>query len=196
MAVEVDDDVTPLNAGLFRRRAGIDLRHQGPLGFGHAEGLGQFRSDILHLDPEHAPDHLALFLQLRDHRLGHVAGGGKADALAGGQDGGIDAHHFALEVEEGTAAVAGVDGGVGLEEVIIRTGADDPALGADDPLGDGMAQAEGITHRHDPVAHPYGLGIPQLQEGQVRGRVGDLNQGQIGLGVPTLDGGLDIPCRR
>ena len=196
VAVEFDDDVTPLNAGLCRRRVGIDLGHQGSLGFGHAEGLGQFRGDDLHLDADHAPDHLALFLQLRDHHLGHVAGDGEADALAAGHDGGIDAHHFALEVEQGAAAVAGVDGGVGLEEVIIGAGADDPALGADNPLGDGVAQTEGITHRHDPVAHPHGVGITQLQEGQVRGRIGDLDQGQVGLGIPALDGGLVIPCRR
>ena len=81
VAVEFGDDVTPLNTGLRRRRVGIDLGHQGSLGLGHPEGLGQFRGDDLHLDPDHAPDHLALFLQLRDHRLGHVAGDGKADAL-------------------------------------------------------------------------------------------------------------------
>ena len=38
-----------------------------------------------------------------------------ADALAAGVDSGIDAHQTAFEVEQGATAVAGVDGGVGLD---------------------------------------------------------------------------------
>ncbi len=168
VAVKLDDDIAPVDAGLGGRDVGVDLGHQGAFRFGHAEGLGQFRRDVLDLHPDHAPHHLALGLQLGNDGFGDIAGSGKPDALAGGHDGGVDADHLSLKIEQGAAAVARVDGGVGLEEVVIGTGADNPALGADNPLGDGMTQAKGVAHGHDPVSYLDGVGIPQLQKRQVR----------------------------
>ena len=66
----------------------------------------------------------------------------------------------------------------------------DGGLGAHNPLSNGMAQAKGVAHGHDPVAHLDGVGIPQLEKRQFRRRIDDLDQGQVGFGVPALDGGL------
>ena len=52
--------------------------------------------------------------------LGQLAGDGQAHALraAGGTfDGGGDADHLAMHVDERTAAVAWIDGGIRLQEV-------------------------------------------------------------------------------
>ena len=51
----------------------------------------------------------------------HVRGDGEADSfvvarIAG--DAGVDADHFALQVDQRPAAVAGIDGGVGLQEIL------------------------------------------------------------------------------
>ena len=52
------------------------------------------------------------------------------------------------------AGIAGIDGGVGLDEELIVAGAD---LGArqrrDDAHGHGLADAEGIADRQHQVAH-------------------------------------------
>ena len=80
----------------------------------------------------------------------HVDRDGEADAFvaaAGAGDGRVDADHFAAQVQQRPAAVAGVDGGVGLQEVLVvhavvaqlQVAA---ALGADDAVGDRVAQAE------------------------------------------------------
>ena len=57
-----------------------------------------------------------------DHH--HVDRNREADAFvaaAGAGDGRVDADHFAAEVEQRAAAVAGVDGGIGLQEVLELT---------------------------------------------------------------------------
>ena len=39
-------------------------------------------------------------------------------AAAGRSDGGVDADHFAVQIDQGAAAGARIDGGVGLQEVL------------------------------------------------------------------------------
>src|SRR5262245_9023053 len=72
----------------------------------------------------------------------------EAEALGVAGDGGVDADHRAGGVEERAAAVAGVDRGVGLEEVreadraageLVLDG-DAAAGGRDDPLRDGLGE--------------------------------------------------------
>lgn len=80
-------------------------------------------------------------------------GDGEADALAFALDGDIEADELSIEVDEGAAAAAGVDGGVGLEPVldgeglVIEGGA--AVFGAEDTAADGAAEAEGVTEGED-----------------------------------------------
>ena len=55
--------------------------------------------------------------QLVDQRLGRVDGDGEADVLGLAGDRGVDADDLALHVEQRPAGVAGVDRGVGLQQV-------------------------------------------------------------------------------
>ncbi|MGY3407410.1 hypothetical protein ACVWZV_003523 [Bradyrhizobium sp. GM5.1] len=59
---------------------------------------------------------------LLHHFARHVDGNGKADtdiAASGRDDGRIDADQFALQADQRAAGIAGIDSGVGLNEVFI-----------------------------------------------------------------------------
>ena len=52
------------------------------------------------------------------------------------------------------AAVARIDGRIGLQIILVGSGVEDaaPVLGADDSLGDGLVEPAGMTDGHHPVA--------------------------------------------
>jgi hypothetical protein len=90
---------------------------------------------------------------LLHHVLRHVDGDGEADPLvpagAARRDGGIDADQLALRVQERTAGVTGVNGGVGLDEVFaifyvqtIAPGSADDSLVAVSPTPKGLPMAK------------------------------------------------------
>ncbi len=79
---------------------------------------------------------MAEVAKLRDHVLGQVGRDREADAdRAAGRrvDGGVDADDLAVHVEQRAAGVAPVDGGVGLDEVVVRSLVDVAAAGATMP---------------------------------------------------------------
>ena len=117
----------------------------------------------------------------------HVDRNGEADAdiaATPGEDCGVDADQLALEVDERTARVADIDGGIGLNEILVGVGAEPQpgaADGADDAGGDGLAEAEGVADGDDVVAHLQCVGV---RERQRRQRICvDLEQRDIRLGV-------------
>ena len=131
---------------------------------------------------------------MRDHVLGDVARDGEAYALAGRDNGGGNPHHFAPQVDEGAAAVSRIDGGIGLEEVVVRPRADDPPRGADDALRHRVGKSEGVSDGKDPVAHPHLVGITQGDRGKVLRRRRYLDQGKVGLRVPPYHLCLKLPA--
>ena len=70
LAVELDDHVTGLDAGGFRRTAFGHVGNQGTFRIGQVERLGQFIGDGLDPDTKPAATGLAEFAQLLDHRHG------------------------------------------------------------------------------------------------------------------------------
>jgi len=60
-----------------------------------------------------------------------------------GDDRGIDADHFAGRIHQRSSAVAGIDRGIGLQEM-LEGPADVAALGADDARGDGRSNPNGL----------------------------------------------------
>ena len=60
--------------------------------------------------------------QVGNHFAGVVDRDREADFLHAGADRHIDADDLAVDVDQRSAAVAGVDGGVGLDQVLIRLG--------------------------------------------------------------------------
>ena len=112
-------------------------------------------------DAEEASGHFAFGLQFGNQGFDRIYRNGKTDALPLGDDGGINADDFTFHIQERSAGVAGIDGGIGLDKIVIRSGPDDPAFGTDDAGGDGAIQAEGIADGHDPVPDFQIIGISQ-----------------------------------
>ncbi len=99
-----------------------------------------------------------------------------------------------MEVDEGPAAVALIDGGVCLDEVCQEEapGLEAAVQGADDAQGDrgAAAEAEGVADGNDPVADSDGIGV---REGEAwEGLIGvQLEDGEVGGLVVADDLGVD-----
>src|ERR1019366_1002294 len=74
---------------------------------------------------------------------------------AGAGNHGIDADHLAADIEQRAAAVAGVDGGIGLQEVLegSRVARDIAFFRADDAGRHSFVESERRTDRHRPIAN-------------------------------------------
>lgn len=104
---------------------------------------------------------------------------GKTDVLGFGGDGGVDAYYLACCVDEGATGVAGVDGGVGLDEVsemfdvaAVATGGGDATAGSGD-----NASCDGVLVLAEGVAD----GDNCLADGDCA-RVAECGGGKIGAG--------------
>src|SRR5262249_48194322 len=116
---------------------------------------------------------------------GQIAGDGQADALEAASatlDRGVDADYFSFQIHERSAAVARIDGRVGLQEILIHVHVDVSAFGADDAGGDRAGHPQGRAHRQHPVADFHAIAVAHFQ---VRQRFFDVqaNNGQVGLGI-------------
>src|SRR5690606_27615413 len=109
-------------------------------------------------------------------------GDGKADAdIAAGRrdDRGVDADKLAVCRHQGAARVAGIDRGVGLDEVFIAFDVQSAAAQrADDAGGNGLAEPERIADGDYAVADAQTRRVAQPQGGQV-GRI-DPEQSDVG----------------
>ena len=180
LAVNGDDHVAFLDAGLVGGLAFLDTGHEGAMRILHIQGLGGVFIDILDHDTEPAAADLLAALELGDDVVGEVAGHGEADALAGSDDGGIDADDLTLHIQKGTAGVAGVNGAVGLQEVVKGAGVDAAALGRKNAGGDGMVKTEGVADGEEPFADLQVCGAAELQEGQLLVHV-NLQESEVGF---------------
>ena len=163
-----------------------DIRNQGAALVFDLHALGDILTDVLNGNPQPSPGHLPLGLQVRQDGFRHADRDGEPNSLPLRNDRRVDADHLALHVEERSPAVSRVDGGVGLDEIVIRPRADHAALCADDPGGDGLLQAEGVPDGQNPVSHPELLRVARFRDRQAVVRF-DLDQGDVGLGVLADD---------
>ena len=102
----------------------LDQRAAGAV---EAERLGKILSDRLQRGPEPRPLHRAALQRRLNHEPHHVGRNRKSDALrsaAARKDGGVDADEMAVHIDERTAGIAGIDGGVGLNEELVVGDAD------------------------------------------------------------------------
>ena len=82
------------------------------------------------------------------HRL--IDGNRKADPLGAGPHGDVQADHLAVDIQQRTARVAGIDAGVGLDQVVVALRIADlhrAMQGADDAARDRVFIAVGVAHR-------------------------------------------------
>src|SRR5690242_4500476 len=91
-----------------------------------------------------------------------------------------------MGTEKRTTGVARIDGGIGLDEVVIGSTADHTPLGADDPGCNGLRQSKGVAYGHDPFADLKAIAVAQFGKGEFLLLV-DLDQCQVQLFVHPLD---------
>src|SRR5262249_17611986 len=121
LAAASQDAVIGLDATAVRRLPGDDLADEHAAGVLQVVAPDVLVGDLRDAHAEPAPFHLALFRELGQERLDQVDGNRKADGSVARRHA-VDADHLAGHVHEGTAGVAGIDGGIGLDEIEARRG--------------------------------------------------------------------------
>ena len=103
-------------------------------------------------------DELTIGLDLGEHAVdfGLIQGNREADALCAASDCGIDGEYLACEADEGAAAIAGIDGGVGLDELAELFGAAGAVVIGGDAAAHGGYHAHGDTIVELPERIAYG----------------------------------------
>ena len=153
-AVDGRDDVAGLEAALRGRAARDDRvtrarsgraggRDPGAVRDRQAVGLLDGRVDGLEADPEVRTGQGLAGRRLGHERAGDVDRDREADALGVAGGGGVDADDLSARIEQRAAAVAGVDRGVGLDEVaqdVAGLDRDGAAKRRDDPAGDRVGE--------------------------------------------------------
>ena len=144
---------------------------------------------------EHAVDDAVDLLHA--HQLGgdlqHLVDGNReADPLSADADRHVNADHFAVDVQQRTAGVAGIDAGIRLDQIVVllrSTDLDFAMQGTDDPSRHGVLVAKGIPQGDDRLAghqiagdatghHRQGIvGVDlddrQIHHGVIRHQAGD-----------------------
>ena len=145
---------------------------------------------ILHVKPKPERGNTAFVHKVRHDAPGLVDGYGKADTFATGVYCGIDAYKHTLEIQQGAAAVAGVDGGISLDEVgkSAVAAADGAPQGRNDACGHRMAEAERIADGDGCFAGQDVVRVAQAHRGQVAGPF-DLQHGYVEIRVRAANGG-------
>ena len=139
----------------------------------------QFRRQVLGLCSQRTALHLTVFDELLHNAAGHVDGNGKADAdvaTTARQDRGVDTDEFTPQVDQGTAGVTRINGGIGLDKIFK---AFNPETATPDRTyntgGHGLAETERIANGDGKVAHLHRTRVGKRNGGQVVG--GNLNDG-------------------
>ena len=153
------------DAGGLGRPLVVDAGNQRAARRADVQAFGEFVGHLLDAHAEPAAPGFAVFLQLIDDRNGAVRRDRKADAdrAAGRRDDRrIDADDFAVEIEQRAAGIAAIDGGVGLDVIVVRPRIDVAVARRDDAGGHRAAQAERIADGDHPFAEPQLVGIAEL----------------------------------
>ena len=134
-----------------------------------AKGLGDFGRQVvgLHADPA------ACDLPIAHNALEHLLGRGHRDSKANAQIAArarinrrVNAQQMPLAVHQRAARVAGVDGRVGLDEILKSVDALVAPQRADDAAGHGLAHAKRVANGQHLVADLRFVRIAQHHHGQ------------------------------
>src|SRR5258705_9429924 len=152
LAGEPENDVSLLEPGAFGRAARFDRRHQ------HARRHGQMirprdragYRDVLTRDPDVAAPDAPVANQARCDKARGVDPDGEAEPLRREDHRGVNPDDLAPRRHERAARVAGVQGGIGLNDVVdepTRLRAQRPSERADDPRRHGMLEPVRVPDR-------------------------------------------------
>ncbi len=184
-AIDGDHQIAAAQPGALGRRARQHPGDQRPLGAGGAERPGEIGGQVLDRHPDLAAPDLAVADQLVHHVARHIDRHGKADADIAAlrrQDRGVDADQPAAQIDQRAARIAGIDRGVGLDEILVALDAEPGAAErADDPRGHGLAEAERVADGEHEIPDPQMARIAQRHRRQIFRR--DLQHGDVGGGI-------------
>src|SRR5208283_1896759 len=155
---EFEQDVAALNATMLCRAVRSHVTHNDAAGFLFPERLGHTGRYVLRQDAEIGADDLAVLQNLVHYLAREIGRHGKPDTLAAAgavrNDGRVDADQFAAIIDEGAAGIPRIDRGIGLQKIFVVFNAKSAAaLGADDSLGHGLADAKRIANGNRHVAN-------------------------------------------
>ena len=123
--------------------------------------------------------------ELRHHVEHPVDRDRKPDPLGPSPHRHVDRDHLAVDVQERAARIAGIDAGVGLDEVVIPLGAahfDVAVERGDDAAGEGVFVAVGVAEgEHGLPDHEIARGADSGHRQRLDGV--DLDDGQVGPGI-------------
>lgn len=122
---EFDDDIAVAQSRAGGGAAGLDLDdHHASVGGEVVEADDPpLQGDVLPAEADVAAFDAAEAEKLGGDEDGGVTGDGETEALCGADDGGVDADDFAAAVDQRSAAVAGVQGGIRLDDVVDEASA-------------------------------------------------------------------------
>ena len=149
-----------------------------PCAVDETERALQVGIDVAQGHADEAARHAPALLQLRQDGHCLVDRHRKPDVAGARADGGVDADDLAAAVDERAAAVAEVDGRVGLDVVVEAVVEQLPADVADDADGDRVLVGERIANRAHPLADAQRIGIAERRERERPRRV-DLDQRDV-----------------
>ena len=179
-AVERDDDVFGLEAGVDGGAVGENVGDDDADVGRDAESLREIGSEGLDVGTDGAAADAAIFSDLLVGVANDAAGDGEADAFVAAGfcvDESVDADDVAVGVYERAAAVAGIDGGVGLDvdHRVVRIGlAKDRA---DEAHTDGVFEAFGAAESKDELAFLDFVVAADLKSGKIGGF--DFQDGEV-----------------
>src|SRR6185312_13323611 len=122
MVVEFDDDIAVLQTSFVRRTIRNHVANQRALVVFEIKLAGEIGCEALNHHAEITAGDVTGLDEAFHHGPSEIGRNGEADTLiAAGtaQDGGVDADQTAINIDKRTAGIAGVDGGIGLDEVFI-----------------------------------------------------------------------------
>ena len=186
LAAHFQDHVTGTQTGAVSGAADRHITDQRPGRTWQAERIGQCLRDFLHRHADAAARHGTLVLQLGldAHRdINRDRKGQALIAAVAAVDAGIDADHFALQIEQRATGIARIDRHIGLQEGNVIGARQHPALGADDADRDRVAETIGRTDGQRPTAD---LSLCRIADAHGRQAAGvDFEQGDIGHRIET-----------
>ena len=196
LAVDLEHDVAHLNPGAIGRAVLHDAADQHAADVLERERPGDLRGDVLRLEPQPAARHGPVPDDLLEHGAGERYRDRETDAERAprlGEDGAVDADQVAGGVHQRTAGVAGVDRGIGLDEVLEAVDAEMVAAErADDAERHRAAEAEGIADREHEIAHLHPVERAERDGGEVLAV--RLQHGEVGLGIRSPHARRDAPA--
>ena len=182
-AVHRQHHITGFDAGIGKRTARIDILHQHAARTPQAQALRDRTRDGLTGRADPGKTHATAAFHALHYPPRQVGGNGETDPdIAAGAriDRGVDAGQFAIRGDQRAAGIAGIDGGVGLDEELIIIGR---ALGAgqrrDDAHGHGLSDAKRVADRQHQIAHLDRIAVAERHSGKALALGVDLEHRQV-----------------